>query len=172
MAPSPKVPLPNSDLHPHHQSILERVKLLGQILDNAIEIPGTGYRIGLDPFLGLLPVGGDTIGAMLSAYIVLEAARLGVPKASLGRMVLNLLLDAAIGIVPVLGDLLDVTWKANAQNLKLLEAHATQGTLQRQADRTFLLLLGVGLGMIVVLIGAVFASVTLFLWTLFKGLFS
>jgi len=157
-------------MSPSKESALQRIRALGHLLDNAIEIPGTGYRIGLDPIIGLLPVGGDTVGLFLSAYIVLEAARLGVPKTSVGRMVLNLLIDFLVGSIPVLGDLFDVAWKANVQNLSLLEAHIQDGTLQRKADRTFLVLLGLLLGTIVVTVAAVLALVVGLVWKLLSGL--
>jgi Domain of unknown function (DUF4112) len=104
-------------------SALERVRFLGHLLDNAIPIPGTNRRIGLDPLLGLLPGGGDVVGMVLSAYIVVESARMGVPRELLVKMVSNILLDSVVGAIPLLGDLFDVAWKANSRNLVLLESH-------------------------------------------------
>jgi hypothetical protein len=100
---------------------LERLVFL---LDQAIGIPGTRWRIGLDGIAGLLfPGGGDAAGALVSAALVLMAARQGVPRVVVGRMVFNVAVDALIGAVPVLGDLFDFAWKANTRNLQLLERH-------------------------------------------------
>jgi hypothetical protein len=100
---------------------LERLVFL---LDQAIGIPGTRWRIGLDGIAGLLfPGAGDAAGALVSAALVLMAARQGVPRVVVGRMVFNVAVDALIGAVPVLGDLFDFAWKANTRNLQLLERH-------------------------------------------------
>ena len=102
---------------------VNRLRRISRVLDNAIAIPGTKIRFGLDPILGLLPGGGDTITGGLSAYIVIEAARMGIPREILGKMVLNILLDSVAGTIPVLGDLFDVGWKSNVKNIELLEQH-------------------------------------------------
>jgi hypothetical protein len=100
---------------------VEHARLLARVLDDAIPIPGTSYRIGLDPLLGLVPGVGDLLGAVLSTWILVVASRLGAPPTVIARMGLNLALDALVGLVPVAGDLFDVGWKANARNLRLLE---------------------------------------------------
>jgi Domain of unknown function (DUF4112) len=105
-----------------HQSI-ERLRQLAHLLDDRFRIPGTSYRIGLDGLIGLLPGLGDAVTTLLSLYIVLEARRLGLPLTKLGRMGLNVGVDAVLGAVPVLGDLFDVAWKANRRNLALLLDH-------------------------------------------------
>lgn len=156
---------------PSHQRInaktstLRRVRRLSYLLDNAIPIPGTPYRVGLDPVLGLLPGGGDFLGTALSAYIVLEAARLGVPRATLMEMVRNIIFETVVGIVPVVGDLVDVTWKANVKNIRLLEEQLDLPPQPRQkADWLFLaLLLGVLL-LVVMVVAAI--SVMLLRWVL------
>lgn len=128
-----------------HQSTLERLRALTHVMDKAIVIPGTEIRFGLDPILGLLPGGGDAIGSVLSVYLVAECLRLGLPSATLGRMLVNLLIDTVVGAVPMAGDLFDVGWKANSQNLKLLEAHLNDPAPQAAADKLFIILVIVGL---------------------------
>jgi hypothetical protein len=91
-------------------------------LDEAIRIPGTNIRIGLDALLGLVPGGGDVAGGLLSGVIILQAARAGAPTAVLGRMLGNLVLDLVLGSIPLLGDVFDVAWRANSRNVRLLEA--------------------------------------------------
>jgi hypothetical protein len=95
---------------------------LATLLDAAIGIPGTRWRIGLDSLLGLVPAVGDALAALLSAYLVFEAARLGVSKGTLVRMVCNIVLDLGLGSVPVAGDVFDFLYKANQRNVRLLEA--------------------------------------------------
>lgn len=130
--------------HPKHAS-LQRLSKLSRLLDSAIGIPGTSFRIGLDPVLGLVPGAGDFVGTALSAYIVIEAARIGLPRATLGRMVLNIFLEGIVGAIPVVGDLFDFVWKANIRNMALLEAHLNISPENQKANRWFIFLLLVGL---------------------------
>ncbi|MBD2055188.1 DUF4112 domain-containing protein [Oculatella sp. FACHB-28] len=129
---------------------LQRLRQLSHVLDNAIPIPGTGYRIGLDPLLGLLPGAGDTVAGALSAYIVVEAARMGVPREILLRMASNIVLEVVLGSVPMLGDVFDATWKANARNIALLETHVDMPQSNRASDRKFLILLILGLAVVII----------------------
>ncbi|MEI2582079.1 DUF4112 domain-containing protein [Scytonema sp. PRP1] len=116
---------------------LRRLRQLSRLLDRVITVPGTEISIGLDPILGLIPVGGDFLGVMLSAYIVLESARLGAPASTLSRMVLNIIIDGVVGAIPIAGDLFDVGWKANEYNIKLLEDHLKFPSQRKRADKWF-----------------------------------
>lgn len=126
-------------------SSLKRLRQMSHLLDNVIAIPGTGIRFGLDPILGLLPGGGDVLTGFMSVYIVFEAARMGLPAPTLGRMGFNIVLDTLTGLVPVLGDLFDVAWKANSQNVALLEKHMANPEPSRAADKVFAFMVIVGL---------------------------
>ncbi|ELZ81802.1 hypothetical protein C453_17339 [Haloferax elongans ATCC BAA-1513] len=117
---------------------MERLRTVSYYLDEAFEIPGTNYRVGLDPFLGLVPGVGDATGSALSAYILVEAALLGVPRETLARMFGNVLLDATVGSLPLVGDVFDAAWKANSRNVRLLESRYDTPEA-READRRFLL---------------------------------
>ena len=111
---------------------MRRVRVLAQLLDNSITIPGTGRKIGLDPIVGLIPGIGDFIGAVLSAYIILEAARADVSGFTLVRMVTNVAFDTLLGSIPVIGDVFDAMWKSNTKNVSLLERHLSrQGSSAR-----------------------------------------
>jgi len=101
---------------------MERVRAVADLLDEAIEIPGISYKIGLDPILGILPVGGDAVSAAISLYIVAEGARMGASRDTVMKMLLNIGIDAVIGSIPVLGTIIDAVWKANERNVALLEA--------------------------------------------------
>ncbi len=100
---------------------LRRLRRFATFMDAAVPIPGTQWRVGADALIGLVPGVGDGITGLMSLYLVAEAARLGVGKATLARMLANLAVDAAVGSVPVLGDVFDVGFKANRRNLALLE---------------------------------------------------
>ena len=96
-----------------------RIRAIARLMDSSITIPGTGFRIGLDPILGILPGAGDAVSAVLSIYIVVESARLGVSNFTLARMLVNVGLDFVGGSIPVLGTIFDASWKANQRNVKL-----------------------------------------------------
>jgi hypothetical protein len=132
LAPGPRTPL--SDL-----------ETLAWILDSSIQLPGVPFRIGLDAIIGLVPVIGDLIGALLSAYILVMAARQGVPRVTLLRMGFNVTLEAMVGVIPVVGDVFDMAWKANLKNVALLRAHLENPNRAKRADWGFaaLFLLGV-----------------------------
>lgn len=100
---------------------LRRLRGLARLLDSSFRIPGTRMRGGLDPLLGLIPGVGDAVGAAMSLYLVAEAARLGVSRAVLARMIGNVALESAVGLVPLLGDAFDFYYKANRRNIRLLE---------------------------------------------------
>jgi hypothetical protein len=95
---------------------------LARVLDEAIRIPGTNMRIGLDAILGLIPGGGDVAGGLFSAVIMLQAARMGAPTSVLARMLGNVVIDTAVGSIPLLGDLFDFAWRANTRNVRLLDS--------------------------------------------------
>ena len=132
---------------------LERVERLATLLDNAIPIPGTRFRIGLDPLLGLLPGLGDALGALASAWILVEAARLGASRTVLARMLYNIAVDTLIGAVPGAGDLFDFVWKSDAKNVALLRRHLEQPDMVHRASRRLLL------AVLVLLAGAAVVSV-------------
>jgi hypothetical protein len=103
------------------------------IMDNLLRVPGTQFRFGIDPLIGLIPGIGDTGAAMISAFTLIQAARQGVPKIILARMSVNVLLNELIGIVPVLGDAFSFWFKSNARNYELLKKHAAAGGAARKA---------------------------------------
>lgn len=92
-----------------------------KLLDSWFTIPGTQIKVGLDPILGLVTGIGDLAGASLSVYFMFYATRLGAKSSVLLRMFMNIMADLIIGLIPVLGDLFDVAWKANLRNANLLE---------------------------------------------------
>lgn len=136
--------------------IPRRLEVLGWVLDDALRIPGTDRRVGVDPILGLLPGAGDYAGSVLSAWVVLEAAVLGAPASVLLRMLGNVGLELVVGVVPLLGDLFDFGWKANRRNLALLRAW--MGAPDRVARRSRLGVAAVALALAGMIGAAGYAS--------------
>lgn len=99
-----------------------RVHRLARLMDSSVRLPG-GFRVGVDGLIGLVPGVGDLATAGASFYIVAQAARAGVPRSTLARMVLNVALDAGIGAIPIFGDLFDFAFKANLRNARLMDAY-------------------------------------------------
>ena len=120
---------------------LRRLRRFAHWLDDGVKLPGIPLRVGLDPIIGLVPGLGDAAGALLAAWIVVEAVRLRASRATLARMVYNIAVDAVGGVVPVVGDVFDVVWKASLRNVALLERHAAEPVRARKADLRFIALL-------------------------------
>lgn len=98
-----------------------RLTVLTRLMDGLFEVPGTKFKIGLDPLIGLVPVAGDIIPAVIGLYLVYEARQLGASRWLQAKMVGNLLLDMAGGAVPMVGDFFDLMFRAHHRNLKLLQ---------------------------------------------------
>ena len=112
-----------ADVDDGEHPALRRSRVVSRLMDDAVRVPGTDYRVGLDPILGIAPVGGDAVALGLSLYPILEAIRHDLPKWTVARMLLNVTLDATVGSIPVLGTLFDAVWKANERNVRLMERH-------------------------------------------------
>jgi hypothetical protein len=138
------------------------VRRWARLLDSQFRIPGTNIRFGWDPLLGLVPGLGDLVGPVFAAIVLVHAWKLGVPKIVMARMILNAGIDAVLGAFPVVGDAVDVFWKANQANVQLLERHSQPGTTIRPVDRVFvagaLALLGA------VVLGAVLLAILIVVW--------
>jgi hypothetical protein len=105
------------------QSVRRRIEALERLLEGMIDVPVLGRKVGLDALLGLIPVAGDAIAAVLGLYLVWEARNLGMPRWQLWRMAGNVGVDALIGAVPVAGDLFDFLYRSNSRNLKIVLRH-------------------------------------------------
>ncbi len=148
---------------------LKRLRQLSWLMDNVITIPGTKIGIGLDPIVGLIPIGGDFLGVILSFYILLEAARLGVSKATLSKMFVNIIIDGLVGSIPVLGDFFDFAWTANTYNLKLLEDYLKFPSQNKSADRLFIFALLFGLLLLAIVLIAIPVILIRLLWQALMG---
>jgi hypothetical protein len=135
------------------------VRRLARVLDAAVRIPGTNFRVGLDALIGLVPGVGDAVGAALSGWIVLAAARMGLPKSVIARMLVNLGIDTVVGAVPILGDLFDMAFRANTRNVALIESALSEPVATRKRSRA--IVAGIVVALLVLLALAIAAAVLL-----------
>jgi hypothetical protein len=99
---------------------LARLDAVARLLDVAFVVPGTNIRYGIDGIIGLIPVVGDIIATALSLWLVREARALGAPWHVTARMLGNVAIQGVVGTVPLAGDALDVLFRANMRNVRLL----------------------------------------------------
>jgi len=119
---------------------LDALRRMARLFDAAFRIPGTQITFGIDPLIGLIPGIGDLASPVLTVAILWQAAQLRVPKVVLVRMVINALVDAIGGALPVVGDIFDFGWKATEWNMTLLERHAMPGRPATSGDWLFVIL--------------------------------
>src|SRR5688572_23897986 len=100
-------------------------------------------RAMLDPIAGfIIPGLGDVVGAGVGLFIVTVAVQKKLPAVVVARMLVNLGIDTAVGMIPLVGDLFDFAFRANQKNVALLrERHV--GRRSRPGD--WLMVTGAGL---------------------------
>ncbi|HKO56837.1 MAG TPA: DUF4112 domain-containing protein [Thermoanaerobaculia bacterium] len=145
---------------------LRALRRFARLMDEAFPIPGTTKRFGVDAALGLVPVVGDVVAALMSLWIVFGALRHRVPMRKVLRMLFNILLDVVVGTIPVAGDVFDFLYEENTINLKLLLRHRdrrrpprTSSQVAGAATLIFAIVLGFALLMIIGLVAAVLALI-------------
>ncbi len=116
---------------------MEQLRHWSYLLDQAFRVPGTNLRFGWDPIVGLIPGLGDLSSPIFAGFVLLQAYRLRVPRLVQARMLINAIVDALLGLIPVVGNLADGVWKANTWNMRLLERHARPGTPHSRGDAVF-----------------------------------
>jgi Domain of unknown function (DUF4112) len=119
------------------------------LLDSRFRIPGTNIRFGLDPILSLVPGLGDLVSPVFTAALLAQVFRQRLPRVVVMRMLLNALIDAAIGAVPIAGQLGDIFFRANVRNLALLERHADPTRPPERGDYVFVMAVLVAFGFVV-----------------------
>ena len=137
---------------------------LAYLMDGLLRIPGTGWRIGLDAIVGLIPGVGDFATTAVSLYILAAGVRYRVPKVTLLRMGANIAVDYLLGSIPVVGDIFDAAWMSNQMNVELLRRRAAVSAEEAARGRTsdWLFLAGI----VLVLLILFFATLALSLWLL------
>jgi hypothetical protein len=143
---------------------MDRLRSLATVLDDAVRVPGTNIRFGLDAVLGLLPGAGDAVTGAMGAYAMVLATKLGAPPVVIARMAMNILIDVATGTIPVLGDIFDVGWKSNRKNVQLLERY--QATPQKVNKASWVVV-----GIVLLVIVAAIVGVFMFVGWLLRQIF-
>lgn len=157
---------------PQSRAEIERsLDQLSRLMDGLFRIPGTGWRIGLDALIGLVPGVGDLATTAVSFYILAAGVRYRVPKVTLLRMGANIAVDYLLGAIPVVGDLFDMAWKSNQMNVELLRERAAVSADKAAHGRAsdWLFLGVIVLGLLALLVGSI--AVSLWLLVQLFGLF-
>jgi hypothetical protein len=142
--------------------VAARVERMVHLLDSAIPIPGTRFRLGLDPLLGLaLPAVGDTVAGAVSLSMLFLAVQYRVPTPVIGKMVFNVAIDAAVGSIPIVGDIFDFGFKANDRNFDMLMRH--RGDLPKRTSPRYWLAVT---GLFAAGLACVVAPLALLIWAL------
>lgn len=102
-------------------SALLQAQAIANLLDTAIPIPFVGIRVGLDFLVGLIPGIGDAIMLLASLRIVQLSKQLGVPQPLRTAMLRNSVIDFGLGFIPIVGDIVDLFYKANQKNVRIME---------------------------------------------------
>jgi len=144
--------------YPGEDPYLDRLRQWSWLLDQAFRIPGTNVRFGWDVIVGLIPGLGDLSSPLFGLLIVVQAYRMRVPRLVQARMVINGVVDALLGVVPGVGNVADIFWKANTWNMRLLERHARPGTPHSRFDAL------VVWGFVVALLAAAVAPILVVAW--------
>jgi hypothetical protein len=110
-------------LDPQNQKSLKTISFLTNWMDTKFRIPGTDIKFGVDALLSLIPGLGDILSTGISLSIFSLILGKGVPFGTALKMMFNIIFDAILSSVPLLGSIADVAFKANTRNLKLLEHH-------------------------------------------------
>ena len=113
-------------IHPQREE-LRHLDWIAKLMDAQFTVPGTKFKFGLDGIIGLIPGAGDISTFAISVYLISIMARNGASGYLVARMVLNVVIDAVFGMIPLLGDLFDIAFKANMRNLKLMKEHYVEG---------------------------------------------
>lgn len=138
---------------------------VADLLDSRFRIPGTSVRFGIDPILSLIPGVGDLASPAFTVALLVQAVYQRVPRVIMLRMLINALIDALIGAVPVAGAVGDLFYRANLRNLALLERHARPGVPPSRADRTFVLVAAGVFGLLLLIPVLIAFWLTVLLWS-------
>jgi hypothetical protein len=125
---------------------------LARLMDAKFRIPGTRFRFGLDPILGLLPGLGDAASFAVSGGLLLAMIRYGASRKVIILMLLNVLLDTTLGSIPIIGNIFDFFYKANIRNLSLLKAHYEEGKYQGSGNGILFLVAAILIGFLILML--------------------
>jgi hypothetical protein len=145
----------------YQPSAISNIEALAKLMDSQFTIPGTKITFGLDAIIGLVPGAGDFATFLISGYMVMILAKNGANGFVLARMTFNILIDALIGSIPILGDLFDVAFRANQRNVKLMREHYIEG---RHKGGAWKLVVPLLLSVLLVIAALAWVSYKAYLW--------
>jgi hypothetical protein len=151
---------------PNSRPLPEWVQRFAWVLDSAVRVPGTAdRRVGVDGIIAVVPVAGDAIGIGLSLAVVVAGVAAGVSVPTILRMLLNVGLEALVGLVPFGGVLFDMVFKANMRNVVLMERDLADRRATRRSSIAVLVLTVLVLLVGVVMVVAIWAlTIALVVW--------
>ncbi|MDB6120472.1 MAG: hypothetical protein JWO08_4253 [Verrucomicrobiaceae bacterium] len=157
------VPLTAPGSNPREKHAAARI--IARWLDELFTIPGTKFRIGLDPIIALIPGVGDIISSSVSFVVILEAVRTGVSISVILRMAFNMIVNALLDMIPGAGPAASIFFRSNSRNLELL--HRWQAGQHKQVRRGSRLLLSLIVGVCFLMLLALMAVWAFYVWSLF-----
>ena len=134
------------------------------LMDEAVPVPGTRRRIGLDAGLSLIPGVGEAIGAFLSAWIIFGALRHRVPSVRIARMVFYVLIDTVLGSIPVIGTVFDWLFEENVMNMNALLAYRDRSRPPRSTSAILGVAVAISIVITLIAILAMIGPVFLIIW--------
>lgn len=146
-------------VRPERIEVDPKSELIAKLMDSAFVIPGTKIRFGFDALIGLFPGIGDSLGALISSFLIVQGSRMGVPRIILARMAMHIFINTVIGAVPVFGDVFSVFYRSNRKNYELLRRYAGHRRAPRPSDWVFVI--GFVVLMLALLAGLIAAAVLL-----------
>ena len=155
----PEVIEPDEKLPPD----LQMLRRFADLMDEAVPIPGTNKRFGLDAAAGLIPGVGDVVAGAMSAWIIVGALRHRVPTSKIFRMLVNLGVDLIVGAIPLAGDVFDVLHKQNSKNMRLLMEHRNR----RLPPRPKREIVGATILVLVIIAALVVGALAAAIWAVF-----
>ena len=151
-------------------------KAIAFALDELIRIPGTNFRFGLDPILGLIPYGGEAVSSIIGCFLLADAGKKGIPFRTLLKMSGNVIINATVSTFPIIGDLFSVWFKSNSRNYQMLQhwMDSKEGQQAKGGWAPLFLVAGVGLAVAAITIGMWILVITFLSTIIYKigGVFS
>ena len=151
----------NMEPKTQQNKVIRNLDSLAKLMDSQFQIPNMKIRFGLDALIGLIPGVGDFAGFLVSGYIILVLASNGASGFVIARISFNIIIDAVIGSIPILGDIFDLAFKANERNMKLVHEHYLEGRHQGGAWKVVLPVL---LILFLLLVGIAWSAYSMVMW--------
>lgn len=138
-------------------------RFVAWIMDEAISIPGTNVKIGIDPLLGLLPAGGDLAASTAGVFAFIEAVKRGLPIQALWKIVGNILLNAGVGTIPIIGDIFSVMFRSNSRNRDIISENLRLAVAEGREPSWWRVIPAI-IAIMIIVAGAI--TLNLYLWYL------